>query len=103
VNQSQLSIEIRSGPLDGQIVTIEAEAEWSRAGNGILSFPWDETLGTPQARFVFVEGAWWLEPLPNPRSTRRNGEQIRQKIALSEGDWLKAASTLLFIKEVTQV
>jgi len=102
MNQPKLTVEIISGPLDGHEVTIESMAEWSRLGDGVLSFPWDETLGAPQARFFFAEDRWWLEPLANQRSTRHNGEPINGKIALSEGDWLKAAATWLIVKGITK-
>lgn len=101
MSQPKLIVEIGSGPLDGHEVTVETPTDWSRLGDGPLSFPWDETLGAPQARFFFAEKQWWLEPLASQRSTRCNGEQLNEKIALTEGDWLKAASTWLVVKGIT--
>lgn len=102
MSQPKLTLEIASGPLDGQVVTLESTTEWSRLGTDLLSFPWDETLGIPQARFVFAEDRWWLEALSSERSTRCNGEPINGRIALSEGDRLKAAATWLIVKGITK-
>ena len=51
----KLSLEILSGPLDGENITLTTETEWSRAPGSPLSFPWDDDLGEPQARFVLRE------------------------------------------------
>lgn len=102
MNQPKLILEIASGPLDGQVVTLAAETEWHKIGDGPLSFPWDTELGTPQARFILVAGAWWLEPIGRTRSTRRNGEPVKEKVILTQGDWLKAADTWLLIKQIDQ-
>lgn len=102
MNQPKLILEIASGPLDGQVVTLVAETEWHKMGDGPLSFPWDTELGTSQARFILVAGAWWLEPIGGTRSTRRNGELIQAKVKLAEEDVLKAANTWLKVKQINQ-
>ena len=100
MTQLTLTLEILSGPLDGQVVTLTTATEWSRRGAGPLSFPWDEELGTPQARFTFTDDAWWLEPVAGARSTRHNGKQIDAKVALAVEDILKAANTWLQVKQM---
>lgn len=100
MHQPNLSLEVMNGPLDGQIITLQEDSDWSRAGNGALSFPWDAELGAPQARITVADGAWWLEPCASSRRTRCNGEPINGKLALSEGDWLKAATTWLVVRRV---
>ncbi len=100
MSQPKLTLEVLSGPFDGQIVTLESTTEWSKSGSGVLSFPWDGEMGTPQARFIVTDGKWWLEPIGNRRSTRRNGEAIKEKVALSPGDWLKAAETWLLVRKI---
>jgi len=102
----QLTLEILSGPLDGATITLEAEMEWSRAGQGYLTFPWDTELGEPQARFT-VEGKsrWYLEGLDAPHGTYRvNREERlggdRKKAQLEGGDILKASNTWLLVRRV---
>lgn len=100
MSQPKLTLEILSGPLDGHLVTFDAATEWSRTGAGALSFPWDEELGAPQARFTFTDDTWWLEPIGGARSTRHNGEQVQAKVKLDTGDYLKAANTWLQVKQM---
>ena len=102
MSEGQLVLEILSGPLDGAIITLEAGAEWSRAGDGPLAFPWDVELGEPQARFVAEEGSWWLEGLDAPHGTYRINleERIKEKVQLERGDILKASNTWLSVRQV---
>jgi hypothetical protein len=93
----KLSLEILNGPLDGHVETLESETDWSKEGEGSLSFPWDEELGTPQARFFVEDGKWWLKVSSTRRSTRHNMEPIEDKAPLGEGDLLKAANTWLLV------
>ena len=102
MSQPKLILEILSGPLDGQVVTLAAETEWRKTGDGPLSFPWDAELGTPQAHFTLVEGTWLLAPVGGTRNTRRNGEPVKEKVLLAQGDWLKAADTWLLVKQIEQ-
>lgn len=102
MSQPKLTLEILSGPLDGQVVTLNAATEWSRTGTSALSFPWDEELGTPQARFTFTDDSWWLEPIGGARSTRHNGEQVHDRVQLTAEDVLKAANTWLQVKQISQ-
>jgi len=98
MDNPKLSLEFMSGPLDGHVVQIEGETEWSKEGEGPLSFPWDEELGTPQARFSLEKGEWWLEVVSTRRSTRHNMEQVEGKVALNKGDLLKASDSWLRVK-----
>ncbi len=122
MSNPKLSLEILSGPLDGHVVTIEDKTEWSKEGRGPLSFPWDEELGIPQARFFIESENWWLEasstrrntrhnveriegkvPLEvfsTRRSTRHNMERIEGKVPLEVGDLLKASNTWLLISQI---
>jgi len=100
MHQPNLSLEVMNGPLDGQIITLQEDSDWSRAGNGALSFPWDAELGAPQARITFADVAWWLEPCASSRSTRHNGEVVTAKVTLAQGDWFKAANTWLCVRQV---
>ena len=99
MSNPKLTLEMLSGPLDGQTLTLKTEAEWSQAGEGPLCFPWDEQLGTPQARFFIEAGQWWLESISGQRSTRHNGERIESKMALDKGDLVKAARTWLLYSD----
>jgi hypothetical protein len=90
-----------SGPLDGASVTLESDAEWSRAGEGPLAFPWDAELGTPQARFTVDEGRWRLEGLNAPHGTYRVNREERvtgKQVQLERGDILKASQTGLLVR-----
>ncbi len=100
MTQPKLILEILSGPLDGQRVTLEAATDWSQAGDGALSFPWDKELGAPQARFTWAEGQWWLELVGGGRNTRRNGDPLTEKATLTQGDWLKASNTWLLVRQI---
>ena len=98
-----LTLEVLSGPLDGAIIPLEAETDWSRAGDGLLSFPWDAELGEPQARFTFGEGHWHLEGLEAPHGTYRINREERltgKTVQLEGGDILKASGTWLLVRQV---
>jgi hypothetical protein len=98
-----LTLEILSGPRDGHTVTLEAETAWARAGEGRLAFPWDDELGTPQARFVPGAEGWALEGVQSPHGTYRanGGERITtETLQLDEGDVLKASDTWLLVREM---
>ena len=99
--QQQLMLEILSGPLDGTIITLEADAEWSRAVEGPLGFPWDDELGEPQARFALDEQCWSLEGLNASHGTYRinHEERIKERVQLKRGDILKASRTWLLVQE----
>ncbi len=96
----ELELEVLSGPLDGRLVTLTKETEWSRAGEGDLSFPWDEELGEPQARFVVDKEGWWLEGLEAQRGTYRvkREEKVGEKVRLERKDLLKASRTWLAVR-----
>ena len=97
-----LTLEVLSGPLDGAPIILEAEAEWSRTGEGLLAFPWDVELGTPQARFTVEEDHWYLEGLDSPHGTYRINREERltgEKVQLEGGDILKASQTWLLVRQ----
>ena len=97
-----LKLEILSGPLDGAPITLEADAEWSRAGDGPLAFPWDAELGQPQAQFTIEAGRWYLAGLEDaPHGTYRINREERltgEKVQLEGGDILKASNTWLVVR-----
>lgn len=95
-----LKLEVLSGPLDGLEISLNEAADWSSGGDGWLSFPWDEELGTPQASFFVEEEKWWLAADKTRRSTRQNMEQIEGKAPLAKGDLLKAANSWLLITDI---
>lgn len=97
----ELVLEVLSGPLDGAMITLAAETEWTRAVTGPLAFPWDAELDAPQARFSPAEGRWWLAGLETPHSTYRvnEKERITSKVQLAKGDSLKASDTWLLVRE----
>ena len=104
MSRKPLQLEILSGPLDGHTVTLENEAVWGRDGEGVLSFPWDVELGTPQARFFLDGGEWWLEAYPAEHGTycaTRVG-RIADKLQLEAGDMLKACETWLRVVGIVQ-
>lgn len=101
--QQKLVIEILSGPLDGLVIALHKEAEWTCAAGGPLAFPWDDELGEPQARFTVDESGWSLEGCKSPHGMYRINQQERigkDKIQLAEGDILKASSTWVLVREV---
>lgn len=97
-----LTLEIMSGPLDGMVVELESDTEWSKAGEGSLTFPWDEELGAPQARFTQEGDGWWLEGLEAPHGTYRinREERVGAKVKLQRGDLLKAHKTWLLARSI---
>jgi hypothetical protein len=103
MSESQaLRLEILSGPLDGAEIRLEADTEWRRMPGSPLSFPWDEELGEPQARFTQDEAGWGIEGLPSPHGTYRisprRAEQIETRTALNAGDILKGSKTWIRVK-----
>ena len=95
-----MEIEILSGPLDGACVTLRESTEWSRAGGGPLSFPWDDELGEPQARFTLDEEGWGLEGVSTRHGTYRvnTNERVVAWLRLSAGDILKSCQTWMQVR-----
>jgi hypothetical protein len=97
-----LTLEVLSGPLDGAAITLEAKADWSRAGKGRLSFPWDAELGAPQARFTLKDDGWHIEGLNVQHGTYRINCEERltgKSVSLEDGDILKASQTWLLVRQ----
>jgi hypothetical protein len=95
-----LTLEVLSGPLDGQIITLESETDWGAAGTGALSFPWDSALGAPQARLLRAGEQWHIRGYAATRRTHhlRQGEDTivtHQPVPLAAGDILVASATWL--------
>jgi hypothetical protein len=92
-----LVLEILSGPLDGEKITLTTTAEWSREGNGLLSFPWDVKLGLPSGRFVPEPGGWSVEPkdLFATISLITRDQKVTVAIRLVKGDILRAGTSWL--------
>lgn len=94
-----LELEILSGPLDGERLTLTEPTEWSRQGIGPLVFPWDTKLGIPQGRFVPNESGWSVEPNPlaSPVSLVNRNEKLAGPVQLEEGDVLRAGTSWLLV------
>lgn len=105
MNDHRLEIEVLSGPLDGAILVVEEDAEWTRAGGGPLAFPWDWELGEPQARLSCQGDGWHLEGLAAAHGTYcvSRGERLKEGATarLEEGDMLKASYTWLLVQKAT--
>jgi len=102
-NIPTLTLEILSGPLDGATLILTGEAEWTRAGTGPLSLPWDVELGTPQARFKPDVEGWTLTGAQSPHGTYRLNTEERittETLRLTECDILKASDTWLLVHQV---
>lgn len=97
----KLILEIISGPLDGALITLDADTVWGKAGTGPLTFPWDDELGETQARFIVDEAGWQVESMKSPHGTYlvNKGERINEKVQLTHGDLLKASQTWLFVQK----
>lgn len=100
MSQNTLHLEILSGPLDGLTVTVGEQTDWTFVENGLLSFPWDAELGSPQAKFYLEAEIWWLEVNPGAAHgtycANRLG-RIEGKFQLQAGDVLKASETWLCV------
>ena len=94
---SVLTLEILSGPLDGEKVKLQQATEWTRAGTGVLSFPWDEQLGAPQARLVPGPEGWTLAPLDAPQATSliNRDQKVSEPVRLETGDVIRAGTSWL--------
>jgi hypothetical protein len=105
MNNPKLGLEILNGPLDGYMVTLEAETVWGRAGDGPLSFAWDKELAEQQARFFIEEGRWWIEGYDAPHGTYFLNPQQRldAKTPLEHGHLLKASDTWLLVSHIEYV
>ncbi len=97
---NKIEIEILNGPLDGFIIVIESDAEWTRLAGGLLAFPWDDELGQPQSRILFEEDKWLIEPISSAHGTYIFSREIKlsDKTVLQKGDILKASRTWILIK-----
>lgn len=94
-----LEVEILSGPLDGEKLTLKGPTEWTREGDGPLSFPWDLALGAPQARLIPGPEGWTLEPLEEAQviSCINRDIKVSAPIRLRPGDVLRASTSWLMI------
>lgn len=102
MSSPKLKLEVLNGPLDGYLATLESETTWAKEGEGPLIFPWDTDLGTPQARFFFQEGKWWIESDDPPQKTycANRRKRIEGKTQVEEGDLLKAGDTWLLVSRL---
>jgi hypothetical protein len=101
-SRKKIIFEILAGPLDGHVITLENDTEWTRAVGSLLSFPWDDDLGQPQGRFLIEENQWMIEPFNSPHGTYIINREIKlsNKIGLQKGDLIKASATWIMIKDV---
>ena len=102
MSATKLLLEVLSGPLDGAVIELERETEWTCAGVGPLNFPWDDELGKPQARFIVGAEGWSLEAGRAPHGTHRVNKDERLKagdsIRLGKGDVLNASRSWLLVR-----
>jgi hypothetical protein len=98
-----LLLEALSGPLDGVLITLETEADWTRSDEGPLAFPWDRELGQPQARFTPVAGGWQMEGSDAARGTWHINREARVvgTVPLTAGDMLRASTTWLLVRQAS--
>jgi hypothetical protein len=98
-----LLLEALSGPLDGALITLETEADWTRSDEGPLAFPWDRELGQPQARFTPVAGGWQMEGSDAARGTWHltREERVVDAVPLTAGDMLRASTTWLLVRQAS--
>lgn len=104
MSTQKITLEILSGPCDGNLVILEANTEWSQTGQGALCFPWDAELGAPQARLTVDAQGWWLEPVKSAHGTYRyrvsQREKLHAKVKLAKDDIIKASQTWWLIKNI---
>ncbi len=101
MSNPKLTLELLNGPLDGDLITLDRETTWAKEGQGALIFPWDDTLGTPQARLFPKKGKRWPEHDAKAyRSTRHNMERVTTKVQLQKGNRLKASETWMLVSEI---
>ena len=106
----KLHLECVSGPMDGHCIVLQADTEWSRVGEGSMSFCWEEELGTPQARFLRQRSGerfvWCLEAFPAPHQTIliRRGlsapHLISEILELQPGDVVRASQSFLRVQSI---
>jgi hypothetical protein len=100
----KLELEVLGGPLDGYVISLETKTEWTRQPGSLLSFPWDMSLGEPQAFFMNVEQGWVLEHANAKRGTHiiRSDYEDQLPTILRDGDILKASNTWLKVRSVSE-
>jgi hypothetical protein len=98
-----LLLEVLSGPLDGELIRLDREADWTRSSEGPLAFPWDGELGQPQARFAPVAGGWELQAVEEAGGTwhLNRREQVTGVVPLVAGDVLGASTTWLLVRQTS--
>lgn len=99
-SRKKIIFEILAGPLDGHVITLENDTEWTRAVGSLLSFPWDDDLGQPQGRFLIEENQWMIEPFNSPHGTYfvNRETSLSERAVLQEGDLLKASRTWIMVR-----
>lgn len=103
MNQGKkVEIEVLTGPLDGHVIELTEQTEWTRSVGSLLSFPWDHELGQPQSRFFVEDDQWVVEPADSPHGTYivNQEKRLAEKTILQKGDLLKASRTWMIVKVV---
>jgi len=98
----KIEIEVLAGPLDGHVIELTEETEWTRSVGGLLSFPWDDGLGQPQGQFVVEEDQWLIEPQKSPHGTYivNRDMKLSENTVLQKGDLIKASRTWMLVKAI---
>ena len=60
----------------------------------------DRTASRRHARFVFADGAWWIEDLGSRAGTRRNGRPLGERERLLPGDQVGIGASVLVVEGV---
>ncbi len=99
MDKPKLSLQILNGPLDGQEVILIKETSWTKSGSDELSFPWEEELGTPQAKFFSQDGKWYIEGHEASHGTYCLNQKVKilEKMQVKKGDLLVANKIFLKI------
>lgn len=94
----KIRLEVLSGPTDGEIHNLKGSISIGRDKSNELALPWDKFISRRHARILVAEPECFLEDLGSTNGTFINGERLKGRIVLSNGQIFRVGRTWLQIE-----
>ncbi|MCL5036902.1 MAG: FHA domain-containing protein [Chloroflexi bacterium] len=86
-------LEVLGGPLDGQIYTFNKSIDMGRDPTCGISITTDNYISRRHARLLVIEPEAFLEDLNSTNGTFIEGEQLKGRIVLKNGQYFRVGKT----------
>ena len=94
----KIKLEVLSGPTDGEIYHFNKSLGIGRDKTNELALPWDRFISRRHAKLLVAEPECFLEDLDSTNGTFINGDRLKGRIVLSNGQIFKVGRTWLQIE-----